>query len=64
MAPPVNSGRSRLQTDEIMFAGQIELRRSSTVTIRSCSGMKAASAFRNVVLPEAVPPLMKMFCGI
>ena len=34
---------------------------SSIVTIRSLSGTAADSAFRNVVLPEPVPPEMRMF---
>ena len=33
-------------------------------TIRSSSGMNAASAFKSVVLPVPVPPEMRMFCRL
>ena len=49
------SRRTRLSMPRIWSSAE-----SSMVMIRSSCGMKFESAFKNVVLPLPVPPLMKM----
>ncbi len=49
------SSRTRLETPCICSSAL-----SSMVMMRSSFGIKSDSAFKNVVLPEPVPPLMKI----
>ena len=52
--------RARLQPDHVLLVS-CSSAASSIVTMRSSSGIAADSALRSVVLPEPVPPEIRMF---